>query len=323
MVSEFLLLALGLILLIGGAEFLVRGSADIARSFGISPLIIGLTIVAFGTSAPELFVSLDAALSGTADVAVGNVVGSNIFNILMIIGLSALIKPVEISRAVLTREMPLMLAVLGVMVYCAYNGIISRLEGVILFMGIIAYLIMNYVLVKRRRVAALMKKELGEGGEDEQAEDGLVKNLFFVVGGLVALVAGAHWIVDSALIIARHFAISEFVIGISLVAIGTSLPEVATTISAARRKQGDLAVGNAIGSNIFNVLCVVGATATVTPLPVNQSAIDFDMWFMFFACLVVWPFMKTGNKVSRLEGSVMIAAYVWYICYLFSVPGSG
>jgi len=323
MVSEFLILTLGLILLIGGAEFLVRGSTDIARSFGISTLIIGLTIVAFGTSAPELFVSLQASLSGTADVAVGNVVGSNIFNILMIIGLAALIKPLEISRAVLLREMPLMLAVLGVMVYCAHNGLISRLEGIILFVGIICYLIMNYALVKRRRVAALMEKELKEGEKDEHQGDGLVKNLFFVAGGLVALVAGAHWIVDSSLIIARHFAVSELVIGISLVAIGTSLPEVATTIAAARRKQGDLAVGNAIGSNIFNVLCVIGATATVTPLPVNQSAIDFDIWFMFFACLLAWPFMKTGNKVSRLEGSVMIAVYVGYMYYLFSVQGSG
>jgi cation:H+ antiporter len=311
---EFVFIILGFGLLMGGAELLIRGSTRIALSLGVSTLIVGLTVVAFGTSAPELFVSVSAAYSGTADVAVGNIIGSNIFNILIIVGLSALIRPIEIPRAVIVREMPIMLFVMALFYSLSLDGMISRLEGVVLFAGIIFYLILNYFLAKKHKAA--IKLEMDQSEIETATKSRVVINLTFIVLGLLSMVLGAEWIVDNAKIIAKYYNISDLVIGITVVAIGTSLPELATTIVAARRGHAELAVGNGIGSNIFNVLCVIGLTASILPLRVNPKAISFDFPYMFLGCLAVWPLMRFGKNLSRWEGLLMLLAYVVYIVIL-------
>jgi cation:H+ antiporter len=317
MLGHWIYLLVGFVVLVTGADALVRGSSNIARRFGVSALVIGLTVVAFGTSAPELFVSLTAAAQGTNDVAIGNVVGSNIFNILMIIGITAILSPIKISRTVVKREMPIMLFSLGLMYLFSRDLLISRWQGAVLFFGILAYLLLNYILY-RRQLSSLehLEKEI-----DEEARGGkkpLLKDLSWVILGLAGLIWGADLIVQNATIIARSFGISELVIGVTLIAIGTSLPELATTAIAAFRNEADLAVGNAVGSNIFNVFCVIGLTALVSPLPVAASALEFDMLFMLFACFLPWPLMALRGQLGRIEGIGMLLAYVGYVVLVFS-----
>ena len=314
MFLEFVFIALGFAALVLGAEYLVKGASSIARNFGVSALVIGLTVVAFGTSAPELFVSTNAALKGTADVSIGNVVGSNVFNILVIIGLAAFLQPVRVGSAVLKREMPLMLAVMMLFSALAYDGILSRSDGVIMTLGIVSYLLMNYVLVRRRRLAQSL--EAMDAAEQEGEELKTLTAFLCVAGGLIAMVIGSNWIVDSAVVIATHFGVPDLVIGITLIAVGTSLPEVAATVVAARRGQSDLAVGNAIGSNIFNVLCVLGITATILPLNVSARVITVDSWVQLVACMVVFLFMRWRGAVSRVQGAVLLLMYFGYMGYL-------
>ncbi|MDC0357502.1 calcium/sodium antiporter [Oligoflexia bacterium] len=309
MLVECALLIVGFFVLVLGAEILVRGARDIAKSFGISTLIVGLTVVAFGTSAPELFVSLTAAFHGNADVAVGNIIGSNLFNVLIIIGLAALIAPVHIASAIVKREMPIMLFSLALFVLFSIDLKISHLEGGILFAGIIAYLALSYKAVKKGKAALIA---IDEPNQEQTHARKTVWNVAFVLAGFVGLVLGANLIVDNATIIARHFGVSDLVIGITLVAIGTSLPELATTIIAALRGEPDLAVGNAIGSNIFNVFCVIGLTGAITPLSVNPAALNFDLLFMLIALLCVWPLMLS-RRMGRVKGTIMLVAYFGYI----------
>ncbi len=311
--SAFLLIA-GLVILVGGAEYLVRGARVLALILGIPTLVVGLTVVAFGTSAPELFVSLAAALEGNGDVAIGNVVGSNICNILLIIGVTALLSPIHIAPTLAKREMPIMLLSLVAMIFFSYDLQISFLEGAGLMLGLIAYLIMNYVVVHRGE-STLQAEVLEEEAEEEAAlsRKNVPLNLFFVVLGLAGLVVGAELIVTNATLIARAVGISDLVIGVTLVALGTSLPELATTVVAATRGEADLAVGNAVGSNIFNVLCVIGLTTLITPLSVAATALQFDMVVMLLVSLLIWPVMLFRGKIGRLSGSVMLVSYVIYI----------
>ncbi len=316
---QIFLLLLGFGALVLGAESLVHGAKQIAKAFGVSTLIIGLTVVAFGTSAPELFVSTAAAFKGTADVAVGNIIGSNLFNVLVIIGLSAIISPLNVSSGVVKREMPIMIAALGIFWLASINGKIGRVEGSFIFAGILAYLALNYYLVLRDSAAA---KAYLEGQEDvvdieKTPPQKYAKSLGFILLGLAGLVGGSELIVDSATTIAKTFGISDLVIGVTLVAVGTSLPEVATTAVAAFQGESDLSVGNAVGSNIFNVLCVIGLTAIITPLVVSDSALNFDMAFMFFACAAVWPLMFFRRRLARVEGVLLILVYVAYIFFVF------
>lgn len=315
MFSQFVLLAIGLAILVFGADLLVRGARAIALAFGISTLVVGLTVVAFGTSAPELFVSVAAALDGKGDVAIGNVIGSNIFNILIIIGLTALLAPIHIARSISWREMPIMLISAGLFWIFAMDGTFSQLEGAVFAIGIFLYIAENYFVV-RFGSASVTSELLEEIEEEEVAEEKkrpMFKNILFIVLGLAGLIAGADLVVDNATLIAKSFGISDLVIGVTLVAVGTSLPELATTIVAAVKGEPDLAVGNAVGSNIFNVLCVIGFTAIIQPLNVAEPALRFDFPYMFFACILFWPLMIVSGKLGRISGIAMIGVYGAYV----------
>jgi cation:H+ antiporter len=299
-------------LLIGGAELLVRGASALALRLGISPLVIGLTVVAIGTSAPELAVSLQAALSGKADLAVGNVVGSNIFNVLFILGLSALITPLVVARQVVRVEVPLMVGASVLMLVLAIDGRIRPWEGALLGAGMAAYLL--YAITEGRRESA--------GDAAAPAATGLLARLavqlLLIGAGLALLVLGARWLVGGAVAIAQHFGLSEAVIGLTIVAAGTSLPEVATSVVAALRGERDIAVGNVVGSNIANILLIAGVAALVTPggLSVAPAIVRFDLLVMLAVALACLPIFFTGHRIARWEGGLFLAYYVAYTLYL-------
>lgn len=313
--TEIGFVLIGFVVLIFGAEILVRGARHIALSFGVSTLIIGLTIVAFGTSAPELFVSLAAALDGNADVAIGNVIGSNLFNILVIIGLTAVISPVTIAPSIIRRDMPAMVLALFLFVFFSRDLIISRVEGGVLFAGILLYLWGNYLLVTRGELT--LEAEVIEGSDEGyEKKSNFFLSCVLILLGLGGLVLGANLIVENATIVARAFGVSDLVIGVTLVAAGTSLPELATTVVAAYKGEPDLAVGNAVGSNIFNVLCVIGLTALFVPLSVDAAAFDFDMLYMLVACALVWPLMFFMRELRLFSGGVLLITYGAYITFI-------
>jgi cation:H+ antiporter len=312
---SFLWLALGLAVLVVGAEFLVRGASRLALSLGVAPLVVGLTIVAFGTSAPELAVSIQAAGTGQVDVALGNVVGSNIFNVLFILGLSALIAPLVVARQVVRQEVPIMVGVTVLLVALAVDGSISRAEGLLFVVLLAAYTVLLYVQSRRAGPDGAVPVETPAGSRWDAH---WAVQLLLIAGGLVLLVIGARTFVGAAIDIARMFGVSELIIGLTIVAAGTSMPEVATSIMAAIRGQRDIAVGNVVGSNTFNILGVLGVSALVAPaaLPVAPSLQAFDLPVMTavaFACL---PIFFTGASIARWEGAVFLAYYVAYVVYL-------
>jgi cation:H+ antiporter len=307
-----LFLLAGLVLLYFGAEGLVRGSSSIALRLGVGPLLIGLTVVAFGTSAPELVVSLKAALMGQGDISVGNVVGSNICNIGLILAFSALIVPIKVASQIVRVDTPIMIAVTGLALVLLYDGMLSRLEGIFLFSLLVVYIIFSILLAKKKPADAL-SAEFSE--EIKMSKKGLVLDLAMVIGGLVMLVFGARFLVDSAIEIARSIGLSEAVIGLTIVAIGTSLPEFATSLVAALKKEADIAVGNVVGSNIFNILGILGITAVVTPLS-SSGITGIDLGVMATFALALWCFSITGHRISRAEGILMIVAYAGYVAWL-------
>jgi cation:H+ antiporter len=321
------LFVIGLVLLVVGAEALVKGASKLAAGIGISPLIIGLTIVAFGTSSPEMAVSVSSALAGSADIAVGNVVGSNIFNVLFILGASALIAPLIVSRQLIRLDVPIMISVSVLAFLFGMDGNINRLEGVILFAGIIAYtifLIMQSRKEKLAKAAAAKDEFAAEYSEKPQGTADVLKNLVFIGVGLVLLVVGSRWLVDGATAIARSIGVDDVVIGLTIVAAGTSLPEVATSILASIRGERDIAVGNVVGSNIFNILSVLGLTGIVAPagLPVAASIQNFDMIIMMIVALACLPIFFTGLEIKRWEGAIFLLYYVAYTVYLvFNATG--
>ena len=304
----YLLLIVGLVLLVGGAELLVKGASRIAAGFGISPLIIGLTVVAFGTSAPEMAISVSSALKGEADIAVGNVLGSNIFNVLFILGVAALISPLLVSKQLVRIDVPVMVAVSILAYVVSIDGRITFGEGAVLFAGILSYVVMLIRIARRT----------GEAGEAvEQSKHWAIDTGFMVVG-LALLVLGSRWLVTAAITIAEAMGVSELVIGLTIVAAGTSLPEVATSIIATIRGQRDIAVGNVVGSNIFNILAVLGLTAMVAPggLPVSEAAINFDFPVMLAVAVACLPIFFVGYSIARWEGALFLGYYVAYTLYL-------
>ena len=307
-----LLLVAGLALLIGGAELLVRGAAALARRLGISPLVIGLTVVAFGTSSPELAVSIMSALGGQADLAVGNVVGSNIFNVLFILGLSALITPLVVARQLVRLDVPIMLAASLVLPVLAWNGSIGRLEGLLLAGGVVVY---SVILVRLGRASGA--DEPGDGAASVMT-GGLAGQVALVVAGLAMLVMGSRWLVDGAVALARAVGLSELIIGLTIVAAGTSLPEVAASVVAARRGERDMAVGNVVGSNIFNLLAVLGLAAVVAPagVAVPDAALRFDIPVMIAVALACLPVFFTGFVIARWEGALFLAYYLAYTLFI-------
>jgi cation:H+ antiporter len=315
------LFVLGFMLLIIGADVLVRGASRLAVSFGITPLVVGLTVVAFGTSAPELAASLQATLSGQPDIALGNVVGSNIVNVLVVLGVAALIAPLLVSRQIIRLDVPIMIAA-SVLVYLfSLNGVVSRWEGILLFAGIVAYTVFS-VRLSRLQSAAEQQAMLDEAELDDAPplKDSVdwIKNSILVLIGLALLVLGARWLVNGAVELARLMGISELMIGLTIVAVGTSMPEIATSVVAAMRKQQDIAVGNAVGSNIFNILGVLGVSSALSPsgVAVSPAALAFDLPVMVAVALACLPIFFTGYRIDRWEGGLFVACYAAYVAYL-------
>ncbi|MCU0600857.1 MAG: calcium/sodium antiporter [Desulfobacterales bacterium] len=312
-----LLFIAGLSFLIAGAEVLIRGSSRMAADLGISPLVVGLTVVAFGTSSPELAVSIKAALSGQAGIAVGNVVGSNIFNVLLILGISALVVPLVVSQQLVRFDVPLMIGLSVMVLIFALDEKLSRAEGLILVSGLVVYL--WFLIFQSRRESIEVKNEYAkEFGVKNHAGTDKVKNIISVLCGLSLLVVGSRWIVDSAVIFAQYLGVSELIIGLTIVAAGTSLPEVVTSVIAAFRGERDIAVGNVVGSNIFNIMGVLGFAAIISPygIEVSKAVIRFDMPVMTavaFACL---PIFFTGGVINRAEGALFLGYYIAYTLYL-------
>lgn len=307
----------GLFLLLAGAEILVRGASRLAAIAGLSPLVIGLTIVAFGTSAPEFSVSLKSVFSNQAEVAAGNVIGSNIFNILFILGISALITPLNVKGKLVRFDVPVMI-VLSVLVWIfSINLMIGQMEGLLMFSVLLIYIIL---LIYFGRTTKTNKRE---GISDKTGRvltiRNLGKHLLFVAAGLVMLIYGSGWFVDGAIEAARFYGVSELVIGLTIVAAGTSLPEVFTSAIAAFRGERDIAVGNVVGSNIFNLLGVLGFTAFMSPggLSMSTSLLSFDVPLMVFVSLLCLPIFLTGKMINRGEGAFLLVLYVGYVMGLY------
>ena len=313
---------LGLVALVLGAELLVRGASKLALSFGISSLVVGLTVVAFGTSAPEMAVSVQSAWSGRVDIALGNVVGSNIFNVLVILGLSALVTPLVVHQQVIRQEVPVMIGVSLLLWALVLDGGISRWEGFLLAALVLGYTVLLIRQSRREtaRVQAEVEAEYDEAfdGREQGWDSHWGVQALLILAGLALLVTGAHWLVEAAVGFARALGVSELVIGLTIVAAGTSLPEVATSVMAALRGERDIAVGNVVGSNIFNILAVLGLSASVAPadLAVAPAMLAFDLPIMVAVAVACLPVFFTGARVNRGEGALFLMLYAAYTVYL-------
>jgi cation:H+ antiporter len=314
---HLLLFAAGLAALFGGADLLVRGASRLALSLGISPLLVGLTVVAFGTSAPEMAVSVGSVLNGTTELALGNAVGSNIFNILFILGVAALIVPLAVHRQVLRQEAPVMVGGAVLLLALAHDGVLSLLDGLLLTVLLVGY---TWFLVRQAR--AERQEEPGEPAAPRGRLDRRWVQLAFIGVGLVLLVAGSQALVASATVFARALGLSDLVIGLTIVAAGTSLPEVAASLVAAVRGQRDIAVGNVVGSCVFNVFGVIGLAALAAAasggagLPVPASVRGFDLWVMLAALVACLPVFLSGREIARWEGALFLLYYAAYTAYL-------
>ena len=309
---DIILVLLGAALLYAGGEALVRGSVSLARLLGLSPLVIGLTVVSFGTSSPELAATLAASLRGSPEVAFGNVVGSNIANLGLILGLTGLIWPITTNARFLRREVPFMLASSMLLFPMLQNGVVSRAEGIFLFALLLLFL---FYLLRVRREPPQVEQEFEQEYSGKAAS--IARSVGFVVVGLALLVFGARSLITGGVNIAHALGIPERVIGLTMVALGTSLPELAACLVAGLKKEGDIVLGNLIGSNIFNVLCILGITATVRPVPVTGTAVWVDLTAMLVLSLVVWPFLATRLRLERWESFFLVAFYGLYMWYLF------
>jgi len=316
--ADWLLIVLGLTLLVGGGEALVRGAAGIALIARITPAVVGLTIVAAGTSMPELVVSTQSAIEGNPGLAIGNIVGSNLFNIAAILGLTALVRPLRIQGNTVRLEWPVMALAAFVFHLLARDGLIDRLEGGFLLAALVAFVAYS-VRLARRSVTAAEAADLGEVatasfGRAGRAAVGL--NIAAILVGVGLLAAGSTALVEGAVGVASSFGVSDTVIGLTIVAAGTSAPELVTSIVAAWRGRDDIAVANVIGSNIFNVLGIAGATALIYPPPVPAEIIQRDDWWMLGASALLFPLMKSGMRVNRLEGAALLTGFVVYTTLL-------
>lgn len=298
----------GLVIMLVGAEGLVRGASALALKVGISPLVVGLTVVAFGTSSPELVVSVGSALDGNSDIAIGNVIGSNIGNIALILGITALINPIKVNVQVIKREIPIMIAVTLIFLLMFLDLSLSRLEGALLFAGIIFYTSISYYLSKRenKKVEQEFEKEI------PVVKGKIFTSILFVVIGLVCLALGSKFFVDAAVEIAMLFNVSQVIIGLTIVAVGTSLPELITSVVASLKKEGDIAIGNVVGSNIFNLLSILGITAVI--LPIASEGIKFiDLGMFVLTAVIMLPLAWTGFVLKRWEGVLLIILYIIYV----------
>ncbi|CAN5610518.1 calcium/sodium antiporter [soil metagenome] len=309
------LIVVGLALLLVGAEGVVRGASALAIRFGFSPLIVGLTVVAFGTSSPELFISVDAAMRGAGGFAIGNVVGSNIANLALIAGVAAVIWPITIDRRLLRRDLPLVVAISILLAILLADGVLGRMEGAILTFGIIAYLVFTVRAAHRRRRAQPDPTELARLQEVDLPTRPLWMDSVFVGLGLGLLVFGSQLLTSGGLALATHLGVSQAVVGLTVIAFGTSLPELATTLVAGFRGEGELAIGNAVGSNIFNILGVLGPAALIQPMVaegVGAVPLGIMVGIAFLAMFLMW----TGSRLARWEGALLVGLYVVYVGFM-------
>ena len=313
MIVQILFILLGFVLLIKGADILVNGSSAIAKKMRISEIVIGLTIVSIGTSMPELFVSTTSALQGASDISVGNVIGSNICNLLLILGLSSLIHPVKFHKQTKLIENPMSIILTLIFVLmCNINQDISRIEGIILLIFFIAFLIYTIVIGKKTKDEAILEISL-----EEAKKISVVKNLVLIILGIAGLKIGGDLVVENAKLVAIALNISEKIIGLTIVAIGTSLPELVTSLTAAIKGESDIAIGNIIGSNIFNLLFIIGVSAVITPITYNISY-NFDVIILFVAMILmcIFPFIKPKDEMSRSNGLIYTLIYIIYMLVL-------
>lgn len=319
----------GLAALIGGAELFLKAVDHFGVKWGVSPLIMGLTVVAFATGAPELAISIKAASSGSADLVLGNIIGSNVANILLILGITAVIAPLNITRRIVRIDVPIVITASILLFILAMDGLLTTFDGIVLLVGFVSYSIFTFVQIKRNK-----EDEEGvdvfefESSPEELAQGAFfyVKNIGFLLIGLTLIVLGSNWMVDSAVTIARLFGLSELVIGLTIISIGTSLPEVATSLSAARKGKADIAVANVMGSNLYNIFLTLGLTLIIAPnfLDVSQQAIDFDLPFMIAVSIACIPIFIAGFNLTRLDGILFLFYYSSYLIYLvLDTLGSG
>jgi cation:H+ antiporter len=315
-IVNILLVGIGLAMLYAGSELLIRGSVDIARRMHISQLVIGLTVVSFGTSTPELVVSIIAALEGQVDVSLGNIIGSNIINIGLILGLSAAIFPIVVHIKTIRREVPILLAVSFVLIPMSLDGVISQIEGGLLVLSLIVFVYYSY---RQLRKDNNRTEVLGDrNGSDNTSNSHMLKNIGFIAVGIVLLFFGSSLTVDNAVSIANSIGITERIIGLTIVAIGTSLPELITSVGAARKKHADLSIGNIIGSNIFNILGVLGISSLIMSIKINP-AIFTDYAIMIGFSLVLIPVIKSGFIITKKEGYILVTAYSLYLMFLLII----
>ncbi len=310
MITSVTLLVLSLFALYIGAGWLVKGSTEIALKANISQLVIGLTIVAFGTSAPELVVSINASLSGQGDIAIGNVVGSNIFNIAAILGISAAIHPLQAKRQLTKIDIPILLLATILLTALFWNGELGRLEGALFLLGIILYTSFSLYFSRKHE-----KKIEEQNGELEKQPDPWYKDVLYILGGLAVLIFASHLLITNAVSIAKEVGVSEAVIGLTLVAAGTSLPEMATSVVAALKKNPDIAIGNIVGSNLFNILAIAGTSSVIRPI-IAKSLSHVDLLVMLGLTVLLLPVIKSGLKISRAEGWLLIIIYLCYMAWL-------
>ena len=310
MITSVTLLILSLFALYIGAGWLVKGSTELALKARISNLVIGLTIVAFGTSAPELVVSLNASLSGQGDIAVGNIIGSNIFNIAVILGISAAIHPLQAKRQLTRLDIPILIVATVVFTLLFWNGTLNRLEGCLFLAGIIIYTVFSLYYSRKHE-----KKIQEQTGELEKQPEPWYKDVLYIGGGLVILIFASNLLVNNAVSIAQELGVSEAVIGLTIVAAGTSLPELATSVVSALKKNPDIAIGNIVGSNLFNILAIAGTSSVVNPI-VAKNVNYIDLLVMLGLSLLLLPLAKSGQKISRTEGWALIVMYLCYLAWL-------
>lgn len=321
---DILFIIIGLVFLFFGGEGLVKGAVDIAERFGLSTLLVSLIIVGFGTSAPELFVCVQAAMAGAPQMALGNVVGSNLANTLLILGASAVITPIVCNQPVMRRDaIAVIVASLLFVTLTIFFDVLDWRGGALMVLALAAYLAMAYELEKRETALEHAAREdikdhmVEDVADDDHGHAPLFKSIAYTLGGLFVLVLGAQLLVDGASSIARTFGVSEAVIGLSLVALGTSLPELATAVVASMRGHSDVIIGNVLGSNLFNILSILGFTAIAEPLALSGRITEIDMWLMLGSALILYPIMRSDHTISRLEGSVLLALYGGYIAFMF------
>lgn len=329
MALYLLLCAVGFVLLYYGAEWLVKGSSSLARGLGVTPLVIGLTVVAFGTSAPELVVSVISSLKDKSMIAVGNVVGSNICNIALVLGMAAALQPITSDPYVRRRDIPIMLGISLYLLVISLNSRLGRVEGATLFAGIIIYTALNYYFARW---------EINEGGyaEEVMAELGVeavdyiesrAKQIVMIVAGIIGVVAGAEIVVDNAVKVMKILGVSEKFIGLTIVAFGTSLPELATSVVAALRKEMDISIGNLVGSNVFNIMSVLGVASLVRPIPIPggffESGLVIDYAVMLFTSFLPWLMLRKNDTITRADGFILLACYVGYLAYLVTKAKAG